>query len=82
MDPSSRAAALEKLMRQRERGVATEAPPEPSLMDRLRMLISGQGTQWADNANAMLPESVSGREAVEAQRRKAQMLEQIAKGGQ
>jgi len=79
MDPESRAAALERAMQQ---GDGEVAPPEPTLMERLLALFTTEGTQWADNANAMLPEDVSGRRAVEAQRRKAQLLEEIAKGGE
>ena len=79
MDPNSKAAALEQALQEQQGG---QPPPEPSLMQRLMMLIQGQGTQWADNANGMLPETVSGRDAVMAQRRKAQMLDEIAKGGQ
>jgi hypothetical protein len=77
MDPNSKAAALEQALQQQQGG---QPPPEPSLMQRLMMLIQGKGKPWAENANAMLPEMVSGREAVLRKRAQLAELDAMTKG--
>jgi hypothetical protein len=58
---------------------APEAPPDPTLWQRLMALFTTEGVPWADNANALLPDEFSGREAVLRKRKQYQQLEDIAK---
>ena len=64
----SKADALEKAM---------QPQPEPSLWDRLKALVSTSGTEWADNANALMPDEVSGRKAVVKRRKRDEMLDEL-----
>jgi hypothetical protein len=67
MDKASKAAALERAMKDRD----------PSTWDRVKRLFGRGGTEWADNANALLPGAVSGRDAVQKRRKRDAMLDDL-----
>ena len=64
----SKADALEKAMQPQK---------EPSTWDRLKALVGASGTEWADNANALMPDEVSGRKAVVRRRKRDDMLDEL-----
>jgi hypothetical protein len=70
-----KATALEREMKRRQ---ANQQPQDPSTWERIKRLFGkDEGQAWADNANALLPESVSGREAVMKKRKQDQMMDEM-----
>lgn len=74
-DAEMKRRALEQLM-------AGQGQPqqEPTLWDRIKMLFSAEGPAWSDNANAMMPDEVSGRGAVLRKRQQDAMLDELNRG--
>jgi hypothetical protein len=61
-----------------ERAMQPEQPEkEKTLWERLKALVSTSGTEWADNANALMPDEVSGRKAVVKRRKRDEMLDEL-----
>ena len=67
---ASKAAALERAMKERQQ-------QDPTTWERIKRLFSTSGTDWADNANAMLPQDVSGRKAVLTRRKRDAALDEL-----
>jgi len=73
MTDAERAALLTAL-----RGQQPQQPAQqPTMWDRLKALVTLRGVPWADNANAMLPDEVSARQAVMKKRAQDAMMDEM-----